>query len=351
MDKEESYSISSDDEDYVPRSKLKTSPPKSNQSKTCQKTNVNQNKKQHATEKLTYADLKEQIKMCFKDGLIIPVMILNRLFCDRHVTMFDHKRGPCKKGLYHGHKTLTNYFACCDDSFKLLNYKNVYIMRKDKAAFELAQKRIDAHVKTIKKGTAISLIHLEIMIVNIFAARTTVPLDDLEKIFYDVYKMNLSSFCTKYSLMKTLQTLNSPNLTVCITQKSNNIICIPTFCGEFNHYKKNTDDYTRVISIEEDILRPKIERISQPSSVDKINGKPFKSNSNTLFGSNKFDKLLCMSDMNIPRLIQKKNKNIPRSSELYNELKDDVGVDPSWSYILQFLRLDDENTFMDINKK
>lgn len=299
----------------------------------------------------TYADLKEKIRLSFGEGVVTPVMQLNLLYCEKHTTMFNYRKGPCRKGKYHGHKTLTNFITCCDDSFALLNYKLSYVKRRDKGAAELIQKRIDMHYKNVEKGTQESLIHMEILILNIFASRTTVVLEDLKKIFYDVYKIELSQFCKKHSILRTLQLLNSPNMITSVTQKAINIVCVPTFRSEFSHYKNFKKEYKKALDVEDNIMRPKIETLNKINLMDQADEKNFKSNSNKLFKNKKLQNLLYLSDINVPRPIQKKIANVPRPSELYKEVETDEGVDPVWAFILQALRLDDEeDTFFDINK-
>lgn len=355
MREEESFSMSSDEEDYVPSNKKSVKVvPSSNVDKKSGKFNKNwrQTKNTKIHDNIdTYAELKDKIKECFSEGVVVPVMSLNLLYCEKHITMFDCKKGPCRKGKYHGHKTLTSFLTCCDDSFALLNYKNLFVMRRDKAATGLTQKRLAVHYKNVKKDDELRLLHLEIMIINMFATKTVVPIEDLEKVFYDVYKVEISEFCEKHSILKTLQILNSPNMVVSISQKSNNIVCIPTFRKEFSDYKKRADEYARVLGVEDSILRPKIVNQSPPRSKDEEGDHNFKSNSCELFKNEKYSNLLTLADLNVPRSIQKKSMNVPRPSELYKELECDSGVDPMWSYILQALNLDgEEDAFIDINK-
>ncbi|ELQ74433.1 hypothetical protein THOM_2667 [Trachipleistophora hominis] len=355
MENEESLSISTDEEDYVPSNKTVARTALSNNiSKQNAKSGKNRNKPANMTTNNdinTYTELKDKIRECFGDGIVVPVMSLNMLYCERHTTMFDYKKGPCRKGKYHGHKTLTNFLTCCDDSFALLNYKTLFVMRRDKAATELTRKRLEMHYKNVKKNDELGLLHLEIMIINMFAMKTSVPIDDLEKVFYDVYKVEISEFCKKHSVLRTLQILNSPNMVVSISQKHNNVVCIPTFRKEFSDYKKRADEYAQVLNVEDNILRPQVVSCSPPSHQNKKKDGEYKSRGCELFKNEKLNNLLTLADINVPRSIQKRTTSIPRPSELYKELECDIGVDPAWSYILQALNMDgEEDAFIDINK-
>lgn len=371
MDSDLDY-ISDDEEIIVTKpkntQKLKVEPKKqffpSNQFKN--------NKKSKISQKIEkYDDLKKKIRSCFADGIIIPVMKITLIYTEKYTTMFDFKNSACLKGPYHNHKTVQKYFSCCHDSFQLIDGKFMFIRRVDHDTNELIKKRVKMHINNVSKNSPDKDMHLEILILTIFSCKTTVTIEDLETLFFKIYKIKLFTCAqflgknifsgtkiispeqeTKYNL-KVLQIINSRNMQVSITHKACNIICIPPNSIDFHDYKEKQENYRRVLAIEDQILRPAPEikvpeiqkdiQISVNSPIEKIIKKT---------------SLLDLAELNVPREIQRDDLDLLTPTALYKKLKDEnpeneLENPEEFLYLLQSLKLDvDEDNFvLESNKK
>lgn len=304
----------------------------------------------------TYEIIKPKILNCFNDGVLIPIMNFSIIYTERFSTMFDFKNGGCLKGKFHGHKTVKKYFSCCIDSFELIIGKCDYIKRRDKESSEKIKKRIDNHIHKVSKSSPDRPIHLEILIVSMFSAKTTVTVEDLQMLFSSVYNLKLSSLLPpNREVVKSLQLMNTLNMRVSITSKAANIICVPPSHEEFHDYSEKTDAYTRVLEIEEQICRPKFVPIYESDSqevdeksvnmplvdllkqlkVEENDAKRIKHEDD----KDKID-LVHLSELaalNIPRSIQKTELTFPSSSSLYKQVSDE-----SFLYYLQSLKFDED---------
>lgn len=342
----EDIEFSSDDEDYIPSITFSAKKSDSTRMKS-QKTFKPKNQQPEK-----YTDLKIKIRECFSNAIVMPVMNLNDLYAEKYICMFNFKNGGCLKGKYHGHKTITAYLKCCQDSFQLIDSKTVFVRRTDKRAIELVQKRLTQHHKEVFDRSSDYMMHLEMLIINLFPSKTTIFLEDLERLFQNIYNISINTFCKKHDLTKTLQLINSPNLQVSITRKSTKLICIPIHCKEFHHYKKHEKEYSRVIEIEEQLCKPQFQNFNKNinNNEDKIEQR-VNSRSIKIFKNDKLKDLLFLSDMNVPKSIQSTEQKFPTPSELFKEVEKGLEIEPVWLYIVQSLKLDnEENSFFNLNK-
>lgn len=319
----------------------------------------------------SYEVLRPRILSCFNDGVIIPIMNVPLIYSEKYTTMFDYKNGGCRKGVFHGHKTVQKYFACCTDTFTILDFKSAYIKRRDKEIAEKIKRRIEQHVTQVSRTSNDKKMHIEMLILAMFASKTTVTIEDLEHLFFDVYKIRLNPlFDSDRPLLKSIQLMNSPNMRVSITQKSSNIICIPPTHLEFHSYKDKIENYMRVLEIEDKIsrkehLKPTIDKkktsllpkIKAPlteilmnqhtnnSNIDQNDILPVsnespglgydKASNRTATLQSRVESLLSLADLNVPKIVQKDDLDLPLPFELYKEVDNHV-----FFHCIQSLKLD-----------
>ncbi|KRH95209.1 hypothetical protein M153_2100028674 [Pseudoloma neurophilia] len=331
----------------------------------------------------SYDTLRSKILACFSEGVIIPLMNITLIYSEKYTTMFDFKNGSCLKGRFHNHKTILKYFTCCTDTFTILKLKMDFIKRTDKQISELIQKRLDQHLFKVSKNSPDRLMHLEMLIITLFASKTTVTVEDLEMIFFDVYRIKLISlFPSDRPLRKSLQLINSPNMRVSVTQKADNVICVPPFHKDFYEYREKIDNYNRVLVIEDKICRkeyiqpiskdsptaftseiktplvdllkktrlsdfqvinsPENVKISEnvhPQSNNDLESKESKEckeskKSENNIGDSKISQipksqieyLLSLTNLNIPKNIQKSDITLPTPAELYKNVKNETFI-------------------------
>lgn len=332
-----------------------------------------------------YDVLRSRILSCFNDGVIIPVMNVPLIYSEKFTTMFDYKNGGCIKGVYHRHKTVQKYFACCTDTFVILNLKFSFIRRCDKEINEKIKRRIEQHISKVSKASGDRLMHIEMLILTIFASKTTVTIEDMECLFFNVYNIRLNPlFLSNKPLLKSIQLMNSPNMRVSITQKASNIICIPPSHIEFHSYKNKTENYNKVLAIEDKISRtssqtpvvdkkvsitlPKIKTpltdafknisLKESTKEESIHthsvsnatpsSKNDESNNASALSRSRIEYLLSLTDLNIPKIIQKSDLNLPTPSELYKEINNEI-----FFHCVQSLKLDEneDQPFIKINPR
>lgn len=318
-----------------------------------------------------YDIIKKKILDCFNDAVIIPMMNITIIYSEKYTTMFDYKNGGCLKGVFHNHKTVQKYFACCMDTFKLVDLKMMFIQRSDKNILEKTQRRIDQHINKVAKNSPDKLMHIEILILSLFASKTTLQIEDLAELFYTVYRIKLESLLPpNRPVLKSIQLINSPNMQVSITHKSSNVICIPPSHSEFHHYRDKIENYQRVLSIEDKICRPTyaqhqvLNKTEKPENkivvetpliklfkgvdLSEVSQKSENKNEPGELPEEKItdqvDRLLSLANLNIPKSIQKTDVSFPSPSKLYSKTSED-----QFLYCLQSLKLD-ENEAVPLTK-
>ncbi|KAG0441560.1 hypothetical protein DMUE_0962 [Dictyocoela muelleri] len=174
-------------------------------------------------------DYKNIIIQIMGNSVVSTIDMLPGLIYDSHGPVFNYKTADCNRG-NHLHKTLISFLGCCSSFIKILNLKKAFVKRNDQAAFEISKKRFNVHFINSKKEYFLS--HLEMMILNIFPAKTTMCIDDFKVIFKEVYNVEIEYVCREngynHDIVDIIFKMQSDNIFVTVSGKSFNVTCIPT---------------------------------------------------------------------------------------------------------------------------
>ncbi|KAG0438706.1 hypothetical protein DMUE_2918 [Dictyocoela muelleri] len=304
------------------------------------KSNVNESaeKSINLTKPLNSAtDYRNIIISSMGNAVVCPIGSLPSVICESFGTMFDYKNAICKNGR-HVHKTLSIFLGCCNDFIKILNFNVSFAKRCDQLGQSISKQRFYTHFKYSKKENFLS--HLEIMIVNMLPAKTTMNINDLKLLFREIYNSDIEAVCKEKGfdqpIIEIIQGMMSSNLFITINAKGENVTCIPMNHPEYN--VQNIQGFIEAKKAEEMIFKKK--NIQLPERVLKT-GNDFGVSWKTVLNRANIPEIV---DYNIPRSIQK-IQNLDINIEDFTTKK---GIDPVYFLIRRKVKLDDVSVFFDI---
>ncbi|KAL0266174.1 UNVERIFIED_CONTAM: hypothetical protein PYX00_011891 [Menopon gallinae] len=285
---------------------------------------VNASKQPRLHEENTYRDAQKRLLEAFGDGVIIPTCALHTTYINVHGSAFEYKKLPCKKG-YHTHSSLSKYIACCKDTFEIRSFGGHYIKRVDYDAKILIERRKNTHVSQL--ASPASKYHLELLLVNMFPARTSIEYSDLIHVFKDVYGVSLGSLCAG-NPKKAISSLATPN--IYLTQNSKTMVTlVPSWSsgykdfGELNSMLQASALDTSIFAKRDTApVEPKEPGASSP--------------------------LLEIAGANVPRCIQTQH-TADDTLSLFKFCDQEGGLCLQWGYVNQHVKLNGKNTFFDVN--
>lgn len=282
-------------------------------------------------------DYKNIIITSFANSVICPIMQLTSAICERHGVMFDYKNANCKNGI-HRHKTLTVFLGCCGEYIKILNYVNGYAYRIDTLSHSITKQRFHVHFTESRKEDFKS--HLELLIVNLFPLKVTIPVSDLKEIFKYVYNSDINLVLREKgiydSFEKVIHQLLSPNLFITVSAKRENITCIPTSHPEYIIQNKSGMRYA--LDAEENIFSKKKEI--------KITTKQNDYKKSEILSLSKIfnTDIPKLADFNVPRSLQK----LQMTNKIFKDVENPNGFNKVYFITHENLRIENEDVHFDI---
>ncbi|EPR79612.1 hypothetical protein SLOPH_710 [Spraguea lophii 42_110] len=291
-----------------------------------------------------YDSVRDKILTSYKKAVICPLNNMNTMICEEHGSMFDYKTAKCRVGGFHGHKTLTKYLNCCDDLVTILTFSQPYALKNGYKAKDLIEKRTSAHIKHQFPGCL--NYHVEILLVNLFPLKVTLPVKDMEQIFFSVYGYKFNSIIGP--IEKIINDMKSPNLFISVTGKQRMVTCIPTQSLDYSDFG-DINLFTKVHELENCILKDS-KSIFKEESVP-INKKNIIIPYNEVLGDvdKKLEGLFTSFDLNIPRYVQNP-LSLTGSTSLYQKCYDtEEGLKFYWAFLSENLLLEEKDAYFDIN--
>ncbi|KAM0677679.1 hypothetical protein BDAP_001826 [Binucleata daphniae] len=277
----------------------------------------------------TYADYKEMMLSALGSSSCFLLTTFHNIITHKHGISFDYKHAPAnkRKGI---RSKLSLYLDDCDDIFERIQIKSVlFYKRIDFEGKRLIEKRKNTHLRfvrqyfdkieinnNVKEQEFINtenmkygsdkykktMYHLEILIINMFATKTTADISDIEIIFEKVYGEKLCMLI-QMTFTDLLYKVLSPNMILKESEGESKVTLIPTNDIDF---KEHGD-----IKIQEEVINLENKVLSNLNEVcieQKIKYTPvvnvkipvkscdiFKSLDPTILS------LLHLSDYNIPK--------------------------------------------------
>jgi hypothetical protein len=271
--------------------------------------------------------IKAQIVEAFSEGLVIPISQMHNAFCRTHGAMFDYRKTPCKK-FRHPHPTLSKFLRCCEDIVEIKNLQLPYLLKRTSDVPLRIEKQLLVHLKSQMHSKALSY-HIELLAVNMFGIRSTLPLLDFLELFRLVYKTSFESLSSAPPAEAINELIRSPNFFAKMNNGQIAVTVVPSFDEAYAEYGDPTFHNLAITA----------ERTCADAPVaDGFVDVP----SSGIFKDTGIDLLLRIADCNIPRSLQ-----MPFTGYDHEALKS-VEMKHAWCYVQQAINLDDRRAFYDL---
>ncbi|KAI4291863.1 hypothetical protein PAPHI01_1137 [Pancytospora philotis] len=272
----------------------------------------------------TFQEIKDGIVRAFGTGHVLPVAGAHGALAAAG-SGFDYRTAPCKIPR-HPHSNLTKFFACCKDIAEIKTLSVPYLVLRTPAAEHLEKKR--KHAYFVPPSDPAFNYFTEALIVNMFAVKSRVPLDDFTKLFRHIYGREFGEV-VKASPSRWLDELSSPNIRLTDSKGVCAVTFVPGHSYEYTRWQPD-DIAGRIASIEGNFDGGAIASAAAGAVSNVALSQVFPAADGRVL------ELMRIADLNVPKHVLESTADC---------LPESLDYSPLWRVLRHSVNFDDQRTF------
>lgn len=263
---------------------------------------------------LTPSTLRSRIVASFSSRSVMPMDSFSTAYCTANGIMLDYRASPCPTP-GHPHTSLSRFLRCYSDVLEFLELRRLYIILRTQECQDLSRRRLASHI--VERADPAFKCTMEALCVNLLSTKACLPFGDFLELFEHIYKTTLQTLIVPAHPQDFLCGLRSPNIVLAKRNGVYTITLTPTHSREYREWG-NALDHKKVRELENQL----VQGILEVSDGER---------EHILFRGcgDGIRKLLAAADLNVPKLLQKRQPYIDRME--YGE---------AWKYLRQGVNFD-----------